>query len=40
VSGGHSPHLEHPDEVPDAIASFIERIGVSPPRSDRPDAPR
>jgi pimeloyl-ACP methyl ester carboxylesterase len=27
VSGGHSPHLEHPDLVPDAIASFIERNG-------------
>jgi len=26
VSGGHSPHLEHPKEVPDAIASFIERV--------------
>jgi len=26
VGGGHSPHLEHPDEVPDAIASFIERL--------------
>jgi len=26
VSGGHSPHLEHPKEVPDAIASFIERL--------------
>jgi pimeloyl-ACP methyl ester carboxylesterase len=26
VSGGHSPHLEHPDEVPDAIADFIERL--------------
>jgi len=26
VSGGHSPHLEHPDEVPDAIASFIARV--------------
>jgi len=26
VSGGHSPHLEHPKEVPDSIASFIERI--------------
>ena len=26
VSGGHSPHLEHPDEVPNAIASFIERV--------------
>ena len=26
VSGGHSPHLEHPDEVPAAIVSFIERI--------------
>jgi pimeloyl-ACP methyl ester carboxylesterase len=26
VSGGHSPHLEHPDEVPDAIASFIETL--------------
>lgn len=26
VSGGHSPHLEHPDVVPDAIASFIERV--------------
>jgi len=25
VSGGHSPHLEHPDVVPDAIASFIKR---------------
>jgi pimeloyl-ACP methyl ester carboxylesterase len=25
VSGGHSPHLEHPDLVPDAIASFIKR---------------
>jgi len=23
VSGGHSPHLEHPDEVPAAIARFI-----------------
>lgn len=26
VSGGHSPHLEHPDEVPAVIATFIERI--------------
>jgi pimeloyl-ACP methyl ester carboxylesterase len=26
VGGGHSPHLEHSDEVPDAIASFIERL--------------
>jgi pimeloyl-ACP methyl ester carboxylesterase len=26
VSGGHSPHLEHPDEVPAAIAGFISRL--------------
>jgi pimeloyl-ACP methyl ester carboxylesterase len=26
VSGGHSPHLEHPDEVPAAIARFIEKL--------------
>jgi pimeloyl-ACP methyl ester carboxylesterase len=26
VSGGHSPHLEHPDEVPAAIVRFIERL--------------
>jgi pimeloyl-ACP methyl ester carboxylesterase len=26
VSGGHSPHLEHPDEVPAAIAAFIESL--------------
>lgn len=26
VSGGHSPHLEHPDVVPAAIARFIARI--------------
>ena len=26
VSGGHSPHLEHPKEVPDAIASFIATL--------------
>ena len=26
VSGGHSPHLEHPAEVPAAIARFIERV--------------
>ena len=26
VSGGHSPHLDHPDEVPAAIAGFIERV--------------
>jgi pimeloyl-ACP methyl ester carboxylesterase len=26
VSGGHSPHLEHPDEVPAAIADFISRL--------------
>jgi pimeloyl-ACP methyl ester carboxylesterase len=26
VSGGHSPHLEHPDEVPAAIGRFIERL--------------
>lgn len=26
LSGGHSPHLEHPDEVPAAIAAFIETL--------------
>ena len=26
LSGGHSPHLEHPDEVPAAIARFIEAL--------------
>jgi pimeloyl-ACP methyl ester carboxylesterase len=26
VSGGHSPHLDHPDEVPAAIAEFIARL--------------
>ncbi|HEX6457457.1 MAG TPA: alpha/beta hydrolase [Thermoleophilaceae bacterium] len=26
VSGGHSPHLEHPDEAPAAIAAFISTI--------------
>ena len=26
VSGGHSPHLDHPDEVPAAIAAFISRL--------------
>ena len=26
VSGGHSPHLEHPQEVPAAIVSFIARL--------------
>jgi pimeloyl-ACP methyl ester carboxylesterase len=30
VSGGHSPHLEHPDEVPAAVAGFIERLGRVP----------
>jgi len=30
VGGGHSPHLEHPDEVPAAIAGFIERLGTGP----------
>ncbi|HEY7629356.1 MAG TPA: alpha/beta fold hydrolase [Thermoleophilaceae bacterium] len=26
VSGGHSPHLDHPDEVPAAIADFIDSL--------------
>jgi pimeloyl-ACP methyl ester carboxylesterase len=26
LSGGHSPHLEHPEEVPAAVAGFIERL--------------
>jgi pimeloyl-ACP methyl ester carboxylesterase len=26
VTGGHSPHLEHPDEVPAAIAAFIDGL--------------
>jgi pimeloyl-ACP methyl ester carboxylesterase len=26
VRGGHSPHLEHPEEVPAAIARFIETL--------------
>src|SRR5579875_3222419 len=27
LPGGHSPHLEHPERVVEAIASFIERPG-------------
>jgi pimeloyl-ACP methyl ester carboxylesterase len=30
VSGGHAPHLEHPEEVPAAIAGFIERLTRAP----------
>jgi pimeloyl-ACP methyl ester carboxylesterase len=26
LPGGHSPHLDHPDDVPAAIAAFTERI--------------
>jgi pimeloyl-ACP methyl ester carboxylesterase len=26
LPGGHSPHLDHPDDVPAAIAAFIERL--------------
>jgi pimeloyl-ACP methyl ester carboxylesterase len=26
VSGGHSPHLDHPHEVPARIVEFIERL--------------
>jgi pimeloyl-ACP methyl ester carboxylesterase len=26
LPGGHSPHLEHPEDVPAAIAAFIERL--------------
>lgn len=26
VSGGHSPHLDHPEEVPAAIAAFIDGL--------------
>jgi pimeloyl-ACP methyl ester carboxylesterase len=26
LPGGHSPHLDHPDDVPAAIAAFIEKL--------------
>jgi pimeloyl-ACP methyl ester carboxylesterase len=26
LPGGHSPHLDHPEDVPAAIAAFIERL--------------
>lgn len=31
LPGGHSPHLEHPERVVEAVAGFVEQVASSPP---------
>lgn len=39
LPGGHSPHLEHPERVVEAVAGFVEGLDPGPPPAQAPASP-